>query len=100
MLSRVANSVNNIQSKTMQTTSSVQNLLLPNMSGFKLASLNITSLVKHIDELRVYLSNNVIDVLAINETRLESTIGDNEVHIPGYEIVRRDRNSNGRFGDW
>ena len=82
----------------MQTTSNVQNLLLPNRSGFKLASLNITSLVKHIDELRIYLSNNVIDVLAINETRLDSTVGDNEVHIPGYEIVRRDRDSNGRFG--
>ncbi len=65
----------------MQTTCNVQNLLLPNMSGFKLASLNTTSLVKHIDELRVYLSNNVIDVLASNVTRLDSTIGDNEVHI-------------------
>ncbi len=62
-----------------------------------LPHLNITSLVKRIDELRVYLSN-MIDVLAINETRLDSTIGDNKVHIPGYEIVLRDRNSNGRFG--
>ncbi len=60
--------------------------------------LNLPHLVKHIDELRVYLSNNVIDVLAINETTLDSTIGVNEVHITGYEIVRRDRNSNGRFG--
>ena len=54
MSSRVhANSVNNIQS--MQSISKVQNLLLPKMIGFKLASLNITGLVKHIEELRVFL---------------------------------------------
>ena len=74
------------------------NLLLPKKSGFKLASLNVASLVKHVEELRVFLSNNTIDVLALNETRLDSTVGDNEVHIHGYDIVRRDRNSNGRFG--
>ena len=82
----------------MQTNSKVQNLLLPKTSGFKLASLNITSLVAHIEELRVFLSHNTIDVLAIHETRLDSTISDNEVHIHGYEIVRRDRECNGRFG--
>jgi hypothetical protein len=68
------------------------------MRGFKLASLNVTSLTKHIDELRVLLVDHPIDVLAINETRLDSTINDNEVHISGYEIVRRDRSVNGRFG--
>ena len=64
----------------------------------KLASLNVTSIIKHIDELRVLLVDHAIDVLAINETRLDSTINDNEVHISGYEIVRRDRSVNGRFG--
>ena len=68
------------------------------MSGFKIASLNITSLVKHIEELRIFLADNMIDVLAINETRLDSAVSDNEVHIHGYEIVRRDRNLNGRCG--
>ena len=74
-----------------------QNLLLPKMSGFKLASLNVTSLVKHIEELKILLDNNMIAVLAINETRLDSTVIDDEVHIHGYEIVRRDRESNGRL---
>ena len=68
------------------------------MSGFKIASLNITSLVKHIEELRIFLADNMIDVLAINETRFDSAVSDNEVHIHGYEIVRRDRNLNGRCG--
>ena len=70
------------------------------MSGFKLASLNVTSLVKRIEELRIsLLANNMIDVLAINETRLDSIrLVISEVHIHGYEIVRRDRDSNGRYG--
>ena len=71
---------------------------IPIMRGFKLASLNVTSIIKRIDELRVLLVDHSIDVLAINETRLDSTINDNEVHISGYEIVRRDRSVNGRFG--
>ena len=56
--------------------------------------------MKHIDELRVFLANNEIDLLPINETRLDATIiiGDNEVYIHGYEIVRRDRRLNGRLG--
>ena len=39
-----------------------------------MACLNITSLSKHIDELRVLLQNNSLDLLAINETRLNETI--------------------------
>ena len=71
---------------------------IPTTRGFKMASLNITSLSKHLDELKVFLSNNPIDVLAINETRLDFSISDCEVFIPGYEIFRRDRNINGRHG--
>ena len=46
-----------------------------------MACLNITSLSKHIDELRVLLQNNSLDLLAINETRLNETIADNEISI-------------------
>ena len=73
-------------------------LTLRKTRGFKLASLNVGSLNKHIDEVKVLLFDISIDVLAINETRLDSTISDNEMHVPGYEIVRRDRNVNGRTG--
>ena len=68
---------------------------LPRERGFKLASLNITSLPKHIDELRILLADRSIDILAINETRLDDSILDREVHILGYDIIRRDRNKNG-----
>ena len=74
------------------------NEFIPNNRGFKMACLNITSLSKHIDELRVLLQNNNLDLLAINETRLNETIADNEISISGYNIVRRDRPLNGRNG--
>jgi exonuclease III len=64
-----------------------QNLLLPKMSGFKLASLNVTSLVKHIEELRILLANNMIDVLAINETRLDSTVSKSSTRNKKKDVV-------------
>ena len=59
------------------------------------AALNVNKLSTHIDELKILLGENPIDVLAINETKLDDSIIDNEVYIPGYEIDRRDRTSGG-----
>ena len=66
--------------------------------GLAIACLNINSLTAHIDELRVFMRDSKIDILAINESKLDNTINDHEVYIPGYEIVRRDRQINGRKG--
>ena len=38
---------------------------LPANRGFKIASLNVKSLIKHIDDLRIFLADNPVDVLAI-----------------------------------
>ena len=38
-----------------------------------MASLNIYSLLALTDELRMYMNNSKIDLLAINETKLDST---------------------------
>ena len=86
---------NNVMEENSNYSSSA---FLPSMRGFKLASLNIASLPKHIDELRVLLSDNPLDILSINETRLDDSVSDDEVYIPGYDIIRRDREHNGRFG--
>ena len=64
-----------------------------------MACLNINSLISHIDDLRIFMSQSKgIDILAINETKLDSTIKDNEVHLPGYDVIRKDRENNGRHG--
>ncbi len=47
---------------------------LPKTRGFKIASLNITSLPKHLDELRLNMINQHLDILILNETRLDDTI--------------------------
>ena len=62
--------------------------------GFKMACLNINSLTKHIDKLRIVLSNQCVVILAINETKLDGSICENEVTVEGYNIIRRDRSAN------
>ena len=42
----------------------------------------------HIDELRILLHDQKIDVLAIQETKLNESNFDSEVYIPGYDLVR------------
>ena len=71
------------------------NNLVPKVRGFKIASLNITSLPKHIDELRLYMCDKDADVLAINESRMAPSVPTDLIAIPGYTWVAKDRN---RFG--
>ena len=66
--------------------------------GMVIVCLNINSLVAHIDELRIYINSARIDILCINETKLDQTIFDHEVCLPGFDIIRRDRSVNGRYG--
>ena len=72
--------------------------ILPSQRGFKLASLNINKLITHMDQLRILLAHNEIDILSINETKLHETISDNEVNISGYGVIRRHRITNGGGG--
>ncbi|KXJ05002.1 hypothetical protein AC249_AIPGENE4972, partial [Exaiptasia diaphana] len=59
--------------------------------GLVMALLNINSLLGHIDELRLFLKTSKIDILAINETKLDSLIGNDQIAIPGFDVTRRDR---------
>ena len=73
--------------------------IIPKGRRFKMASLNITSLLKHLDELRVLLNYNCIDLLAINDTRLDGSISDQDIKVEGYyDVIHCDRTVNGRFG--
>ena len=64
------NSSNNIavQGPGQGITSNKNSLLgkIANSRGLKIASLNINSLLAHIDELRAYMTSGPIDILAIN----------------------------------
>ena len=44
------------------------------LRGLKIASLNINSLLRHVDELRLMLSDSEIDVFAINESKIDNSV--------------------------
>ncbi|EDO29905.1 predicted protein [Nematostella vectensis] len=66
----------------------------PKCRGFKMAFLNIVSIPNYIDEIRISHLFKSFDLLSFSETRLDSTFSDGEVRIPGYDIIRKDRNRN------
>ena len=43
----------------------------------------------------ILLFDYSVDIISINETKLDDTIKSCEVHIPGYEFIRLDRNRHG-----
>ena len=63
-----------------------------------MAALNINSLLAHLDDLKFFVLDSKIDVLAIKETKIDSSVYDNEIYLPGFEVVRKDRSVNGRRG--
>ena len=63
--------------------------------GIHVAHLNCSSLLKHLDELRlVFCKCNPHD-FSLNKTRLCKNITDAEVAFLGYCILRSDRNRKG-----
>ena len=70
-------------------------LSLPNMRGFKIAFLNICSLTCYYEELCIFMEDGAIDILGLNESRLDNTIADSQFDIEGYDILHRDRSRNG-----
>ena len=50
------------------------------------ASLNVNSLLLHIDEIRATVKELGIHILAINETKLDGHIADELVDIDGFSI--------------
>ena len=63
--------------------------VLKTLKGFRVGHLNITSLVKHVDELRVYMRDEPFDILSINESRLDANIAWDTVGIQGYDMVSK-----------
>ena len=60
--------------------------------NIKVCSLNIGSLLKHFDEIKVFLDEYKPHILGLNETRLNDNAEDDDLFIEGYNIVRRDIN--------
>ena len=62
------------------------------MHSFKLASLNIDSLLKNIDEFRVLIDQAKSHIVSHNETKLDQSICDSSLEVANYDIIHNDRN--------
>ena len=58
-------------------------------------SLNIFSLLPHLDELRMLVDNDKPHIICINETELDDSTDDSLIHINDYVVIRKDRNKHG-----
>ena len=70
-----------------------------NKTGFKVMTLNIFSLMPHLDELQIFISDNKPHIIGITETKIDSAIYiniyDSDIEIDDYVIERNDRDKHG-----
>ena len=69
---------------------------LNDAKGFKLAHLNIRSLVKKVDQIRLLLNDSDIDLLSISETWLKGHLHTGLVELKGFLTFRQDRGPRGK----
>ena len=60
-----------------------------------MASLNVNSLITKIDEIRLLVKNEKIDILAINETKIDHKIDDRLISLEDFSLCRYDRSRQG-----
>ena len=78
--------------KTLTSNDSIDAPKVRLVRGLKIAHLNVNRLVNKLDGVHELMSTYNFDVLTLSETWLSSNISDREVTIPGYTLVRKDRN--------
>ena len=69
---------------------------LSNFNGIKMVHLNVRSLLKKIDQIRLLNEGSGIDVLTISETWLKPHLKTSLVDLKGYQAFRLDRDSNSK----
>ena len=58
--------------------------------------INATSFKKHIDQVRIFLCDNLTyDLFGVVETRLDACISDDVIRVRGFKVFRQDRNLDG-----
>ena len=60
-----------------------------------MASLNVNSLIMRIDEIRSLVKNENIDILAMNETKIDHKIDDRLISLDDFSLCRYDRSRQG-----
>ena len=81
-----------------QVSVNVSSGLIPNIltsKGLHLLHANVRSLFPKIPEVQHLLGRTKASIFAVTETWLDRTVGDGEIHVPGFSVVRQDRNRQG-----
>ena len=66
-----------------------------NKRGLHFIHVNINSVLPKIEEIR-YIARSVnLSIIGLSESKLDNSVNDNEISIPGYDILRKDRNRKG-----
>ena len=63
--------------------------------GLHFLFLNVNSILPRLDELKTIAGNTKAAIIGITESKVDNSISDSEVEIPGYCILRCDSNRNG-----
>ena len=57
--------------------------------------INANSILSKIEEVRIIASKTKAAVIGISESKLDENVLNGEINIPGYNILRSDRNRHG-----
>ena len=63
--------------------------------GLHFVHINARSIVNKVEEIKFLARSSNASVLAVSETWLDDSILDSEIKIPGYKVIRHDRNREG-----
>ena len=58
-----------------------------NVNGLKFMHINITTLLPKIDDIKHLLIDLKVDIISLNETRLDKRINDACLNIDGYSLL-------------
>lgn len=83
------------QSHSNQISNKSPFIFLDKHQGIKLCQHNVRSLPSKLDHIRLSLEGQPLDILSVNETWLDNSIRNSDIHIPGYTIERNDRSREG-----
>ena len=65
---------------------------MSNFKGFKIVHLNVRSLLKKMDRIRLVTEGSEVDVITLSETWLKPHLNTSLVGIDGYQAFCQDRN--------
>lgn len=87
--------LNNNMGPLISSSSYINSTLRSFSNQLKVSHLNCRSITPKLDELKLILKNNPLDIFSVSETWLSNVVSDRAVAMPGFKLCRNDRSSRG-----